>query len=208
MSPSNSSYLSNIAIFRFHDYGRKSICFTTSNQKKSASRNLVNKLTLHPGRLTWNLQITHLERNMIFQTSMIMVHVNLAGCIFMFIRTHFLPSSGHWGHTSAMICMICKLYTLIILDPSAPRSFTPRMFEQATLAGSHAGTWKPRNTSHQCPLVLKKISNNSLAFLPSAFCSASQWHNCTRINYLAILFDLFRMIQWPFWRLSDLQLGG
>ena len=29
---------------------------------------------LHPGRLTWNLQITHLERKMIFQTSMIMFH--------------------------------------------------------------------------------------------------------------------------------------
>ena len=25
---------------------------------------------LHPGRLTWNLKITHLERNMISQTSM------------------------------------------------------------------------------------------------------------------------------------------
>ena len=35
---------------------------------------------LHPGRLTWNLQITHLERKMIFQTSMIMFHVNLPGC--------------------------------------------------------------------------------------------------------------------------------
>ena len=35
---------------------------------------------LHPGRLTWNLQITHLERKMIFQTSMIMFHVNLQGC--------------------------------------------------------------------------------------------------------------------------------
>ena len=37
---------------------------------------------LHPGRLTWNLQITHLERKMIFQTSMIVFHVNLPGCIF------------------------------------------------------------------------------------------------------------------------------
>ena len=27
----------------------------------------------------WNLQITHLERNMIFQTSMIMFHLNLRG---------------------------------------------------------------------------------------------------------------------------------
>ena len=36
---------------------------------------------IHPGRLTWNLQITHLEREMIFQTSVIMVHVHLPGCI-------------------------------------------------------------------------------------------------------------------------------
>ena len=35
---------------------------------------------IHPGRLTWNLQITHLERKMIFQTSMIMFHVSLQGC--------------------------------------------------------------------------------------------------------------------------------
>ena len=28
----------------------------------------------------WNLQITHLERKMIFQTSIIIVHVNLPGC--------------------------------------------------------------------------------------------------------------------------------
>ena len=35
---------------------------------------------LHPGRLTWNLQITHLERKMIFQTSITMFHFNLQGC--------------------------------------------------------------------------------------------------------------------------------
>ena len=29
----------------------------------------------------WKLQITHLERKMIFQTSMIMSHINLQGCI-------------------------------------------------------------------------------------------------------------------------------
>ena len=39
------------------------------------------KLELHPGRLTWNLQITHLEKEMILQTSMTMFHVNLQGCI-------------------------------------------------------------------------------------------------------------------------------
>ena len=36
---------------------------------------------IHPGRLTWNLQSTHLERKMIFQASMIMFHVNLPECI-------------------------------------------------------------------------------------------------------------------------------
>ena len=35
---------------------------------------------LHPGRLTWNLQITHLKRIMIFQASMTMFHINLPGC--------------------------------------------------------------------------------------------------------------------------------
>ena len=38
---------------------------------------------IHPGRLTWDLQITHLEKNMIYQTSMIRFHdfhVNLQGC--------------------------------------------------------------------------------------------------------------------------------
>ena len=34
---------------------------------------------IHPGRLIWNLRITHLERNIIFQTYMIMFHVNLQG---------------------------------------------------------------------------------------------------------------------------------
>ena len=37
-------------------------------------------IQVHPGRLTWNLKSTHLERKMIFQTSMIMFHVNLQGC--------------------------------------------------------------------------------------------------------------------------------
>ena len=30
--------------------------------------------------LTWNLQITHLERKIIIQTSMILFHVDLQGC--------------------------------------------------------------------------------------------------------------------------------
>ena len=37
------------------------------------------KQTQHPGRLTCNLQIIHLERKMIFQTFIIMFHANLPG---------------------------------------------------------------------------------------------------------------------------------
>ena len=45
---------------------------------------------LHPGRLTWNLQITRLERKIIFQTSIIMFHVNLRGCSHNIILPHVL----------------------------------------------------------------------------------------------------------------------
>ena len=50
--------------------------------EKKSIFNLRTLKVLHytPGRLTWNIQITHLERKMIFQTSMIMFHVNLQGC--------------------------------------------------------------------------------------------------------------------------------
>ena len=52
---------------------------------------------LHPGRLTWNLQITNLERNMIFQTSMIMFHVILQGCNAINNCLSFLPSYPGFG---------------------------------------------------------------------------------------------------------------
>ena len=51
---------------------------------------------LHPGRLTWTLQITHLERKMIFPTSMIMFHVNLPGCIYLCGMVPFFGGSSHF----------------------------------------------------------------------------------------------------------------
>ena len=35
---------------------------------------------LHPRKLTWNLNITQLKRNFIFQTSIFVFHVNFPGC--------------------------------------------------------------------------------------------------------------------------------
>ena len=53
---------------------------------------------IHPGRLTWNLQITRLERKMIFQTSIIVFHVNLPGCkpIPGSIPVFTTPLGGHY----------------------------------------------------------------------------------------------------------------
>ena len=48
--------------------------------KKTSSKVPAGRGMLHPTRLAWNLQISHLERKMIFQTSTIMFHVDLQGC--------------------------------------------------------------------------------------------------------------------------------
>ena len=58
---------------------------------------------IHPGRSTWNLQITHLERKMIFQTSMIMFHVNLQGCIDSIFFSNDPGCPGFWNPTDAML---------------------------------------------------------------------------------------------------------
>ena len=47
---------------------------------------------VHPGRLTWNIQITHLERKMIFQTIIFRFHVNLPGCT---LSHYLLPGILH-----------------------------------------------------------------------------------------------------------------
>ena len=56
----------------------------------SSSSRHIFWIEFHPGRLTWNPQITHLERKMIFQASMIMFHVNLPGCC-----CFFFPPASH-----------------------------------------------------------------------------------------------------------------
>ena len=41
---------------------------------------ILRRFFLHPGRLTWNLQMTNLQRKISFRTSVIMFPVNLQGC--------------------------------------------------------------------------------------------------------------------------------
>ena len=76
----------------------------TSWYGKCPITNIIHPRWLHPGRLTWNLQITHLERKSIFQTSMIMFHVNLQGCsrisepstVILFISMPPFPLCKRW----------------------------------------------------------------------------------------------------------------
>ena len=71
---------------------RKSLGQESPLQLVGCKGNMVNETirVVRPGRLTWNLQITHLERKMIFQTSMIIFHVSLQGCIINFSVTVYL----------------------------------------------------------------------------------------------------------------------
>ena len=66
-------------------------------------------LWMHPGRLTWNLQITHLVWKMIFQTSMIMFHVNLQGCSSSWFDNLALKDSHNMTRTFRVV----KHYTLL-----------------------------------------------------------------------------------------------
>ena len=60
----------------------------------SSQQTVIVYQRVHPGRLTWNLKITYLKRKIIFQTSMIMFHVNLAGCNCL---RFFSPKNGWFG---------------------------------------------------------------------------------------------------------------
>ena len=54
-----------------------SVCLSLkTNIKKNLKKQVhwENYPVLHPGRLKWNLQITHLERKIIFQTYIIMIY--------------------------------------------------------------------------------------------------------------------------------------
>ena len=69
---------------------------------------------IHPGRLTWNLKITYLKRKIIFQTPMIMFHVNLQGCkwafsILLFLRIKCaMLVTGRVTHTSQIVRYLTK----------------------------------------------------------------------------------------------------
>ena len=77
---------------------------------------------IHPGRLTWNQHITRFERKMIFQTSMIMFHVNLPGCswrdIFFFRHVFTLTACLQWLAGSASEpCRLGLGYRLVTIPP-------------------------------------------------------------------------------------------
>ncbi len=60
---------------------RSGLSVVWENSKNKITTKTCENQWLHPGRLTWNLKITYLKRKIIFQTSIIMFHVNLRGCV-------------------------------------------------------------------------------------------------------------------------------
>ena len=106
---------------------------------------------LHPGRLTWNLQITNLERKMIFQTSIIMFHVNLPGCILESVPDSFwryqaswkFPWSLAWPHTAPTVWDNVFLMFLCPRSPGKKNIQNPskgsKIFFQALLTKA---SWK------------------------------------------------------------------
>ena len=70
---------------------------------------------IHPGRLTWNLKITYLKRKIIFQTSIIMFHVNLRGCR-MFLKGMLEePSLSNMGSSESSSLLYWDLHGRQIL---------------------------------------------------------------------------------------------
>ncbi len=57
---------------------------------------MVKKKRVQPGKLTWNLEITQLKRNIIFQTSMFRLHVSFRGVIHhVFLMIGFIGDEQH-----------------------------------------------------------------------------------------------------------------
>ena len=103
--------------------------------------NATRQEALHPGRLTWNIQITHLERKLIFQTSMIMFHVNLPGCT---VWLHFslpwfpwpqvsLPDVISWNAIYECPAASCALLFTASFNTGSPEEFLRDNFFQKNI---------------------------------------------------------------------------
>ena len=58
------------------------------------SKNPESSINVHPAKLTWNLKITCLKREIIFQNSILGFHVNFQGCIHFYRPYELLVSTG------------------------------------------------------------------------------------------------------------------
>ena len=94
---------------------------------------------LHPGRLTWNLQITRLERKMIFQTSIIVFHVNLPGCTFPSLPPSHPPSHwwvAFWSTSGRMQLQVCTC-VLIVWEALKSRKVCVSFWWKTTTFGAN-----------------------------------------------------------------------
>ena len=107
-------------------------------------------LYVHPGKLTWNLKITCLKREIIFQNSIFGFHVNFQGCIIL--------------QPSEKLCAN-PIRTLQVPAPSAPWSYTVAHAPSRSCCEGVAATDKRG----------KIWSEKNATILPSLFLGVGKW---------------------------------
>ena len=110
----------------------------------------------------WNVPITHLERNMIFQTSMIMFHVNLQGC---------KPAGRFQKSFLFGIFISKKSWRVGIVDlqrylrwKSQPGKLHQKIDGLPLKGGHHGGGWFLKENKHKTQVIY------------SVLCSWRVWH--------------------------------
>ena len=133
--------------------------------KSTNAQSSQRSISLHPGRLTWNLQITHLERKMIFQTSMLMFQP----LIFRGIR-----QTKTWDAKKNDPQRLRKN----VHDPSCATAFWGRKFSVPGCMMYALKIFLSKDLSHGAessnePTIPKKTPDRSLTFhYPNAPCMA------------------------------------
>ena len=138
----------------------------------------------HPGRLTWNLPIPHLERKMIFQTSMIMFHVNLQGCrmyrgwttaqLYVFLNKPFtripIKQPGFNGKSKDakgfFFVAQLKQWTIAAMDePRVVRVQHCKKISNRTHWANPVGPWVSKSCSFAIPTFLEGLASKVLFHL-------------------------------------------
>ena len=97
------------------------------------------KPEIHPGRLTWNLKITYLKRKIIFQSSIIMFHVNLRGCKFLWLTVCGFTLIHRFGSAVLSSSHGSNLATRVLKDMALYGCWTKNSGKHPKMDGENHG---------------------------------------------------------------------